>query len=60
MELLNIKEVSRILKVNKNQVYRLIKENELKAIKLGSLKVSNIELERFILDKEASVNEIKS
>lgn len=60
MELMSIKEVSRVLKVNKNKVYNLIEENELKAIKLGSLKVSNIELERFILKKEANFNEHKN
>lgn len=52
MELLTIKEVSKILKVNVNLVYEIIKTGHLKALKLGSLKVTSFELERFI--REAS------
>mgnify|MGYP002673165859 CR=1 FL=1 len=52
MELLTIKEVSKILKVNVNLVYDIIKTGHLKALKLGSLKVTSFELERFI--REAS------
>lgn len=49
IELLNISEVAKKLKVNKNTVYNLIKSRHLSALKLGSLKVTSFELERFIL-----------
>lgn len=49
IELLTIQEVSRKLKVNKNSVYSLIRKGHLQALKLGSLKVTSKELERFII-----------
>ena len=49
IELLTITEISKKLKVNKNTVYNLIKSGHLSALKLGSLKVTSFELERFIL-----------
>lgn len=52
MELFTIKEVSKKLKINVNLVYALIKAGHLKALKLGALKVTSFELERFI--REAS------
>lgn len=52
MELLTIKEVARLLKINVNLVYALIKAGHLQALKLGALKVTSFELERFI--REAS------
>lgn len=48
VELFTIAEVSRKLKVNVNYVYTLIKVGHLSALKLGSLKVTSTELERFI------------
>lgn len=39
-----ISEVSKLLKVNRNFVYGLIKSGELKAIKIGSLKVKKKDL----------------
>lgn len=48
VELLNVSEVSKILKVNKNKVYELVRTGHLKALKIGSLKVSSEEVERFI------------
>lgn len=39
-----ISEVSKLLKVNKNFVYGLIKSGELKAIKIGSLKIKKKDL----------------
>ena len=48
MYLLTIKEVSKILKVNVSFVYSLIKKGHLQALKLGSMKITNTELERFI------------
>lgn len=48
MELFTIKEVSLRLKINVSDTYKLIKAGHLKALKLGSLKVTCFELERFI------------
>lgn len=48
LELLTVSEVSKLLKVNNTYVYKLIKIGYLKALKLGSLKVPDTELERFI------------
>lgn len=48
MELLTIKEVSKRLKMNTTDTYKLIKSGNLQALKLGSLKVTSYELERFI------------
>ena len=48
MELLTIKDVSKKLKMNTSDTYKLIKSGNLQALKLGSLKVSSYELERFI------------
>lgn len=50
MELLTIKDVSKKLKMNTSDTYKLIKSGNLQALKLGSLKVSSYELERFIRD----------
>lgn len=47
-ELFTIMEVSHKLKVNKNTVYNLIKAGHLSALKLGALKVTSTELERFL------------
>ena len=52
MELLTIKEVSKKLRLNVNDTYRLIKAGHIKALKLGAMKVTSFELERFI--KECS------
>lgn len=48
MELLTIKEVATRLRVNKNAVYNLIKTGHITALKLGSLKIVDKELDRFI------------
>lgn len=48
VELLTIAEVAKLLKVNVNYVYLLIKAGHLEALKLGSLKITSTELERFI------------
>ncbi|MHC1720832.1 MAG: helix-turn-helix domain-containing protein [Clostridiaceae bacterium] len=47
-KLLTVTEVSRIIKSNKNYVYNLINSGLLKALKLGSLKVTQAELMRFL------------
>ncbi|AYC29674.1 helix-turn-helix domain-containing protein [Paenisporosarcina cavernae] len=48
-QLLDVTEVAKILKVNRNKVYDLIKHGHLRALKLGRLKVSTIELEDFMI-----------
>ena len=50
MKLYKIREVAEILGTNKQRVYQLIKSKHLVALKLGDLKVSNYELERFIIE----------
>ena len=47
-EFLTIPQVATILKVNKNTVYDLIGVKLLRAVKLGSTKVSTIAVEDFI------------
>ncbi len=46
--LLTVKEVAEKLKVNVNYVYDLIRKGHIEALKLGSMKITNIELDRFI------------
>lgn len=52
MELFTVKEVSKILKMNVTDTHKLIKAGHLQGLKLGSIKVTSYELERFI--REAS------
>lgn len=47
-ELLPISKVSQMLKLNRSDTYKLIRSGLLRATKLGSMKVSTKELERFI------------
>lgn len=47
-ELLEVAEVAKRLKCNKNKVYELIKSGQLQGLKLGRMKVSTIELENFM------------
>ncbi|BDH62348.1 hypothetical protein MTP04_24780 [Lysinibacillus sp. PLM2] len=48
-ELLEVAEVAKRLKCNKNKVYELIKSGQLQGLKLGRMKVSTIEIENFLL-----------
>ncbi|MEQ8153733.1 MAG: helix-turn-helix domain-containing protein [Clostridiaceae bacterium] len=43
-------EVAKILKVNTNTMYKLIREGKIQALKLGRLKVPGFEIERFLHD----------
>lgn len=43
-----IKEVSKALKVNPNFIYNEIKNGNIKAIKIGSLKILESEINRYI------------
>jgi excisionase family DNA binding protein len=48
-ELLEVVDVAKLLKCNRNTVYQLIKKGYLVGLKLGRMKVSTIELEDFII-----------
>ncbi len=48
--LYTVEEVTQILKVNKNTVYDLIKKGILTGLKLGRIKVTKLELLRFLKD----------
>lgn len=48
MQLLMVTEVAKILRVSRSDVYTLIKNGHLGALKLGSLKVPESEVKRFI------------
>lgn len=50
--LLPISEVAERLRTNKNYVYELINKGLLKALKLGSMKVRNSEINRFLKESE--------
>lgn len=46
--LYNVVDTGKVLGVNKNTVYELIRKGHLKALKLGSMKVPSYELEDFM------------
>ena len=46
--LYTVSEVAKMLKVNRNFVYNLIKNGELEAVKIGSIKVKQEALNRYI------------
>lgn len=62
LKLYTVSEVSKILKVNRNKVYMLIHAGELRAINVGSMKVTHEDLIAFIssrsLNSEAGKGEI--
>lgn len=47
-ELLEVSEVAKILKCNRNAVYDLIKTGRLQGLKLGRMKVTSSELDDFM------------
>lgn len=47
-ELLDVAEIARRLKCNRNTVYDLIRSGQLVGLKLGRLKVSTMELDNFL------------
>ena len=49
--LLTVTEVAKMLKVNKNFVYKIIKDGELEAVKVGSIKVKKEALTKYVNDK---------
>ena len=48
MPLYTVAEVSKLLKVNRNFVYDLIRKGELEAVRIGSIKVRKDAVERYI------------
>lgn len=52
MELFTVMETAKKLKTTKQKVYQLIKTGNIKALKLGDLKITSFELERFIREAE--------
>ena len=46
--LYTVTEVAKLLKVNKNFVYKIINDGELEAVKIGSIKVKKEALDRYI------------
>ena len=46
--LLSVSEVAKMLKVNRNFVYKIINNGELEAVKIGSIKVKKEALDRYI------------
>ena len=46
--LLSVSEVAKMLKVNRNFVYKIINDGELEAVRIGSIKVSEEALNRYI------------
>ena len=47
-KLMTVSEVAKLLRVNKNFVYRLINEGELEAVRIGSIKVREEALNRYV------------
>lgn len=46
--LYTVKEASKVLKVNTDSVYDLIKKRQLPALRLGAMKIRGSDLERFV------------
>ena len=46
--LLSVSEVAKLLKVNRNFVYKMINDGELEAVRIGSIKVKREALDRYI------------
>ena len=46
--LLSVSEVAKLLKVNRNFVYKIINDGELEAVKIGSIKVRKEALNRYV------------
>ena len=55
--LYTVREVANLLKVNRNFVYDIIKRGELRAIRVGSIKIRHDDLEAYINQREVIINE---
>ena len=49
--LLTVAEVAKMLRVNRNFVYKIIKDGELEAVRVGSIKVKKEALTKYVNDK---------
>ena len=55
--LLSVSEVAKLLKVNKNFVYKIINNGELEAVKIGSIKVKREALDRYVNEQRIVVTD---
>ena len=55
--LLTVSEVAKLLKVNKNFVYKIIKNGELEAVKVGSIKVKKEALAKYVNEQRIVVTD---
>lgn len=55
--LLTVAEVAKMLKVNRNFVYKIIKDGELEAVRVGSIKVRKEALNRYVNDNVITTSE---
>ena len=54
--LLTVTEVAKMLRVNRNFVYKIIKDGELEAVKVGSIKVKKEALTKYVNDNVINGN----
>lgn len=47
-QIYTVNEAAKLLKTSRNNVYDFIKSGELKAIKIGSIKIKESDLQKFI------------
>lgn len=57
MPLYTVTEVSKLLKVNRNFVYDLIRKGELEAVRIGSIKVRKEALNRYVNEQRIVVTD---
>ena len=55
--LLSVAEVAKELRVNRNHIYKLIKDGELEAVKIGSIKVRREALNRYVNEQRIVVTD---
>lgn len=55
--LYTVTEVAKLLKVNKNFVYKIINNGELEAVKIGSIKVKREALDRYVNEQRIVVTD---
>lgn len=58
--LYTVREVANLLKVNRNFVYDIIKRGELRAIRVGSIKIRHDDLEAYINQREVVINGVET
>ena len=55
--LYTVTEVSKLLKVNRNFVYDLIRKGELEAVRIGSIKVRKDAIDRYVNEQRIVVTD---